>query len=83
MVSIAIGLVEELLVRYLAQLCKRRQVRLTVATVDTAMQERIYSLSLASLVRSVALVKPHQALGAYSNMATATDQLMVCRAELG
>ena len=31
----------ELLVRYLEQLFKRRQVRLTVVTADIAMQERI------------------------------------------
>ena len=67
MVSIANDLVEELLVRYLAQLFKRRQVRLTVSTADTATQERIYALPVGRTGEA------HQVLDAYSNLATTTD----------
>ena len=63
---------EELLVCSLAQLFERRQIRRTVAAANTIRRKKALTRC-----RSVALVKPHQALHAYSNLATTTDQKMI------
>ena len=65
---------KERLVCSLAQLFERRQIRRTVVAMNTGTTP-------LTRCRSVALVKPHQALHAYSNLATTTDRKMVCRTE--
>ena len=71
--AVVLDTVEQLIIRVFDQLGGRRLVRTAVTGSYSAAQESFNALPVYSMrCRSTAVLNPHQALAAYSNLATTT-----------